>query len=172
MQLLKRGGKKKEARASSPPRGPHGHWRGCANKTAGEGAAHARQPPPVRLRHRLLHSRDLIGHVPYVTHWYVASFESQQISLLILSLLMSERREQLPHSWKWKWIRSSVDQWWLEGARSHGGAEARRKQREESTTGHKAQLARGNWCVSCSCLCVETPAVSHRRFALPRSSIL
>jgi hypothetical protein len=31
----------------------------------------------------------------------------------------------------------SVDQWISGGRRSHGGAEARRKQREESTTGHK-----------------------------------
>jgi hypothetical protein len=35
---------------------------------------------------------------------------------------------------------------------SHGGAEARREQREESTTGHK-----GNWRVPCSCLCVKHP---------------
>jgi hypothetical protein len=48
-----------------------------------------------------------------------------------------------------------------------GGAEARRKQHEESTTGHK-----GNWRVPCPCLCVETPVVAHRCFTLPRSSIL
>jgi hypothetical protein len=42
-----------------------------------------------------------------------------------------------------------VDQWISGGRRTHaGGAEARRKQREESTTGHKS-----NWCVPCSCLC-------------------
>jgi hypothetical protein len=38
------------------------------------------------------------------------------------------------------------------GRRSHGGAEARRNQREESTTRHK-----GNWRVPCSCLCVKHP---------------
>jgi hypothetical protein len=64
-------------------------------------------------------------------------------------------------------ISGSVDQWISGGRCSHGGAEARRKQREESTTGHK-----GNWRVSCSCLCVETPVVAHRCFALPWSSIL
>jgi hypothetical protein len=37
----------------------------------------------------------------------------------------------------------SVDQWISGGRRSHGGAEARRKQREESTTGHK-----GKWRVA------------------------
>jgi hypothetical protein len=31
---------------------------------------------------------------------------------------------------------------------------------------------KGNWRVSCSCLCVETPVVAHRCFALPRSTIL
>jgi hypothetical protein len=36
----------------------------------------------------------------------------------------------------------------ISGGRSHGGAEARRKQREETTTRHK-----GNWRVPCSCLC-------------------
>ena len=45
-----------------------------------------------------------------------------------------------------------VDQWISGGRRTHGGAEARRKQREESTTGHK-----GNWRVPCSCLCVKHP---------------
>jgi hypothetical protein len=55
----------------------------------------------------------------------------------------------------------------ISGRRSHGGAEARRKQREEPTTGHK-----GNWRVPCPCLCVETPVVAHRCFALPRSPIL
>jgi hypothetical protein len=60
-----------------------------------------------------------------------------------------------------------VDQWISGGRRSHGGAEARRKQREEPTTGHK-----GNWRVLCSCLCVETAVVACRCFALPRSSIL
>jgi hypothetical protein len=58
-----------------------------------------------------------------------------------------------------------VGQWC--GRRSHGGAEARCKEDEEPTTGHK-----GNWRVSCSCLYVETPVVAHRCFALPRSSIL
>jgi hypothetical protein len=58
-------------------------------------------------------------------------------------------------------VSGSVDQW--SGRRSHGGAEARRKQREEPTTGHK-----GNWRVPCSCLCVETPVVAHRCFTLPR----
>jgi hypothetical protein len=61
----------------------------------------------------------------------------------------------------------SADQWISGGRRSHGGAEARRKQREESTARHK-----GNWRVPCSCLCVETPVVAHRCFTLPRSSIL
>jgi hypothetical protein len=61
----------------------------------------------------------------------------------------------------------SVDQWISGGRRSHGGAEARRKQRGEPTTRHK-----GNWRASCSCLCVETPVVAHRCFTLPRSSIL
>jgi hypothetical protein len=37
--------------------------------------------------------------------------------------------------------RGSVDQWISGGRRSHGGAEARRKQREEPTTRHKGQLA-------------------------------
>jgi hypothetical protein len=37
-------------------------------------------------------------------------------------------------------FRRSLDQWISGGRRSHGGAEARRKQREESTTRHK-----GNW---------------------------
>jgi hypothetical protein len=36
--------------------------------------------------------------------------------------------------------------------RTHGGAEARRKQREEPTTGQK-----GNWRVPCFCLCVKHP---------------
>jgi hypothetical protein len=54
------------------------------------------------------------------------------------------------------------------GRRSHGGAEARHTQREETTTRHK-----GNWRVPCSCLCVETPVVARMCFALPpRSSIL
>jgi hypothetical protein len=61
----------------------------------------------------------------------------------------------------------SVDQWVSGGRRSHGGAEARRKQREESTTRHK-----GNWRAPCSCLCVETPVIADRFFTLPRSSIL
>jgi hypothetical protein len=60
-----------------------------------------------------------------------------------------------------------VDQWVSGGRRSHGGAEARRKQREEPTTRHK-----GNWRVPCSCLCIETPVVAHRCFTPPRSSIL
>jgi hypothetical protein len=64
-------------------------------------------------------------------------------------------------------LSGSVDQWISGGRRSHGGAEARRKQREEPTTGHK-----GNWRVPCSCLRVETPVVAHRCFTLPRSSIL
>jgi hypothetical protein len=46
----------------------------------------------------------------------------------------------------------SVDQWISGGRCSHGGAETRRKQREETATGHK-----GNWCVPCSCLCVKRP---------------
>jgi hypothetical protein len=37
------------------------------------------------------------------------------------------------------------------GRRSHEGAEARHKQREEPTTRHK-----GSWCVPCSCICAET----------------
>jgi hypothetical protein len=49
-----------------------------------------------------------------------------------------------------------VDQWvdqWISGGRfSHGGAEIRRKQREETATGHK-----GNRRVPCSCLCVKHP---------------
>jgi hypothetical protein len=61
-----------------------------------------------------------------------------------------------------------VDQRISGGRRSHGGAEARRKQREESTTGHKGNY----WRVPCSCLCVETPVVAHRCFTPPRSSIL
>jgi hypothetical protein len=48
--------------------------------------------------------------------------------------------------------RRSADQWINGGRCSHGGAEARRKQREESATGHK-----GNWRVSCFCLCVKHP---------------
>jgi hypothetical protein len=44
----------------------------------------------------------------------------------------------------------AVDQWVSGGRRSHGGAEARRKQREETTTRHK-----GNWRVPCFCLCVN-----------------
>jgi hypothetical protein len=64
-------------------------------------------------------------------------------------------------------VPGSVDQWISGGRRSHGGAEARRKQREEPTTGYK-----GNWRVPCSCLCVETPVVAHMRFALPRQSTL
>jgi hypothetical protein len=60
----------------------------------------------------------------------------------------------------------SADQRISGGMRPHGGAEARRKQREEPTTGHK-----GNWRVPCSCMCVETPVlVAHRCFTLPRSS--
>jgi hypothetical protein len=67
-----------------------------------------------------------------------------------------------------QWISDqSVDQWWKALPRRSRGAEARRKQREESTTDHK-----GNWRVPCSCLCVETPVVAHRCFTLPRSSIL
>jgi hypothetical protein len=48
----------------------------------------------------------------------------------------------------------SVDQWISGGRCSHGGAEARRKQREEPTTRHK-----GNWrgVLSCFCLCVKHP---------------
>jgi hypothetical protein len=38
-----------------------------------------------------------------------------------------------------------------------------RATRGEITTRHK-----GNWRVPCSCLCVETPAVAHGCFALPR----
>jgi hypothetical protein len=66
-----------------------------------------------------------------------------------------------------------VDQWISGGGgrRSpHGGAEARRKQREEPTT--TTRHREGNWRVPCSCLCVETPVVAPRCFALPRSSIL
>jgi hypothetical protein len=40
----------------------------------------------------------------------------------------------------------------ISGRRSHGGAETRRKQREETTTRHK-----GNWRVPCFCLCVKHP---------------
>jgi hypothetical protein len=40
----------------------------------------------------------------------------------------------------------------ISGRRSHGGAEDRRKQREESATRHK-----GNWRVSCFFLCVKHP---------------
>jgi hypothetical protein len=47
---------------------------------------------------------------------------------------------------------TSVDQWISGGRRSHGGAEARRKQREETTTRHK-----GNWRVPCFYLCVKRP---------------
>jgi hypothetical protein len=66
-------------------------------------------------------------------------------------------------------LRGSVDQWISGGRRSHGGAETRRKQREEATTRHK-----GNWRVPCFCLCVKhlRPVVAHRCFVLPRSSIL
>jgi hypothetical protein len=46
----------------------------------------------------------------------------------------------------------SVDQWISGGRCSHGGAETRRKQREETTTRHK-----GNWRVPCVCLCVKHP---------------
>jgi hypothetical protein len=62
-----------------------------------------------------------------------------------------------------------VDQWISGGRCSHGGAETRRKQREETATRHK-----GNWRVPCSCLCVKHPwpVVAHRCFTLPRSSIL
>jgi hypothetical protein len=45
-----------------------------------------------------------------------------------------------------------VDQWISGGRCSHGGAETRRKQREETTTRH-----RGNWRVPCFCLCVKHP---------------
>jgi hypothetical protein len=45
--------------------------------------------------------------------------------------------------------RSEIPEF-LERGRSHGGAEARRKQREETTTRHK-----GNLRVPCSCLCVK-----------------
>jgi hypothetical protein len=38
------------------------------------------------------------------------------------------------------------------GRCSHGGAEGRREQREETATRHK-----GNWRVPCSCLCVKHP---------------
>jgi hypothetical protein len=55
----------------------------------------------------------------------------------------------------WLLARGSVDQWISGGRCSHGGAEARRKQREESTTRHK-----GNWRVSCFCLCVKHPWLS------------
>jgi hypothetical protein len=54
------------------------------------------------------------------------------------------------------WGDFEIEVFEVSGRRSHGGAEARRKQREEATTGHK-----GNWRVPCSCLCVETPAVAH-----------
>jgi hypothetical protein len=46
----------------------------------------------------------------------------------------------------------SADQRITGGWSSHGGAEARRKQREETTTRHK-----GNWRVPCFCLCVKHP---------------
>jgi hypothetical protein len=48
--------------------------------------------------------------------------------------------------------RISADQRISGGWCSHGGAEARRKQRDEPTTRHK-----GNWRVPCSCLCVKHP---------------
>jgi hypothetical protein len=61
-----------------------------------------------------------------------------------------------------------VDQWISGGRCSHGGADARRKQREEPTTRHK-----GNWRVSCFCLRVKHPWFpTGVLFALPRSSIL
>jgi hypothetical protein len=44
----------------------------------------------------------------------------------------------------------SADQWISGGRCSHGGAETRRKQREDTATGHK-----GNWRAPCSCLCVK-----------------
>jgi hypothetical protein len=67
-----------------------------------------------------------------------------------------------------------VDQW-ISGSVVKGAPteeprpDASNARSEESTTGHK-----GNWRASCSCLCVEHPwpVVSHRRFTLPRSSIL
>jgi hypothetical protein len=43
----------------------------------------------------------------------------------------------------------------------HGGAEARREQREDPTTRALA-----------SCLCVETPVVAHRCFTLPPSTMI
>jgi hypothetical protein len=49
-------------------------------------------------------------------------------------------------------ISGSADQRISGGWCSHGGAEARRKQRKEPTTRH-----RGNWRVPCSCLCVKQP---------------
>jgi hypothetical protein len=67
----------------------------------------------------------------------------------------------------------SVDQWWKVLPRRSRPRPDARKQREESTTRHK-----GNWRVSCFCLCVKHPSrntcglVAHRCFALPRSSIL
>jgi hypothetical protein len=57
-----------------------------------------------------------------------------------------------------KGVMISADQRIRGGWHSHGGAEARRKQREEPTTRHK-----GNWRVPWSCLCVETPVVADGR---------
>jgi hypothetical protein len=48
----------------------------------------------LHVSYRLLCTRPLFDRplfLTYVTHWSVASFESQQISLLISSLLMFER---------------------------------------------------------------------------------
>jgi hypothetical protein len=69
-------------------------------------------------------------------------------------------------------LLTSVDQWISGGRRTHGGAEARRKQREEPATRHTPQGQL--WRVSCSCLFVKHPwlPTGVLRFALPRSSIL
>jgi hypothetical protein len=62
-----------------------------------------------------------------------------------------------------QWISGSV----VEGAPTE-------EPRPDASNARSQQPApEGNWCVSCSCLCVKhPPVVAHRRFALPRSSIL
>jgi hypothetical protein len=71
----------------------------------------------------------------------------------------------------------SVDQWISGGRCSHGGA-ARGQTHASNARSQRPATNKGNWRVSCFCLCVKHPSrntcglVAHRCFALPRSSIL
>jgi hypothetical protein len=65
------------------------------------------------------------------------------------------------------YVSGSADQRWMAlPRRSRGQTRATRGARSQRPA------TEGNWRVSCSCLCDETPVVAHRCFTLPRSSIM